>query len=96
MANQLKIATIDTIVALHQRGWSFWRIANVLGIHRDTVARHLQIQESPPKSARAAGGSAEEARDCLEPIPAAPTEGAHAAQTATAEESARPANRPTR
>jgi IS30 family transposase len=42
MANQLKMATIDGIQTLHQRGWSNRRIARALGIHRDTVAHHLR------------------------------------------------------
>src|SRR5579884_3412380 len=42
MANQLKMATIDSIHTLHQRGWSIRRIALALGIHRDTVARQLR------------------------------------------------------
>jgi transposase len=42
MANQLKMAIIDTILALHQRRWSIRRIAKTLGLHRDTVARHLR------------------------------------------------------
>jgi transposase len=42
MANQLKMADIDTILTLHRRDWSIRRIASVLGIHRDTVARHLR------------------------------------------------------
>ena len=42
MANQLKMASIDTIRTLHQQHWSVRRIAQTLGIHRDTVARHLR------------------------------------------------------
>ena len=42
MANQLKMAKIDSILTLHQRNWSIRRIAAALGIHRDTVARHLR------------------------------------------------------
>jgi transposase len=42
MANQLNMATIDTILTLHRQRWSIRRIARTLGIHRDTVARHLQ------------------------------------------------------
>jgi transposase len=49
------MALIDTIIALHQRGWSSRRIARVLGIHRDTVARWLQHS----KPARAPIGSPE-------------------------------------
>jgi IS30 family transposase len=41
MANQLKMADVDTILTLHRRGWSIRRIASVLGIHRDTVARQV-------------------------------------------------------
>jgi transposase len=42
MANQLDMATINTIVTLRQQRWSIRRIAKTLGIHRDTVARHLR------------------------------------------------------
>jgi IS30 family transposase len=42
MANQLNMATINTIFNLHQQGWSIRRIGKTLGIHRDTVARHLR------------------------------------------------------
>jgi transposase len=55
MANHLKMATIDSILLLHERGWSSRRIAHHLGIHRDTVARCLK----QAKQARAPIGSAE-------------------------------------
>ena len=55
MANQLKMATIDTILTLHQQRWSVRRIAKTLGIHRDTVARHLR----QANQARALTGLAE-------------------------------------
>lgn len=42
MANRLKMAKIDAIVVLHQRKWSIRRISKELGIHRDTVARHIR------------------------------------------------------
>jgi transposase len=54
MANQLKMAVVDTIIALHQRNWSRRRIARTLGLHRDTVARYLR----QAKQARAPTGSA--------------------------------------
>src|SRR5262249_18406439 len=41
MANRLKMATSDTIRTLAEQGWSARRIAKTLGLHRDTVARHL-------------------------------------------------------
>ena len=63
MANQLNMATIDTILTLRQQGWSVRRIARTLGIHRDTVARHLQ----QAKSGQAPIGS-EEAKTSQAPI----------------------------
>jgi len=43
MANQLKMAEIHCILALRARGWSFRRIARELGVHRETVARYVQL-----------------------------------------------------
>lgn len=67
MSNQLKMSKIQSILALRERGWSFTRIAAELGIHRQTVARHVRLQAKPsaappgsegPKSAQAPPGSA--------------------------------------
>ncbi|MFL5514391.1 MAG: IS21 family transposase [Gemmatimonadales bacterium] len=41
MSNRLKMALIETILTLAERKWSLRRIARELGIHRETVARHL-------------------------------------------------------
>src|SRR5512135_1214900 len=57
MANLLKMAISETIRALHRRGWSQRRIADELGINRETVARHLRRADSPPKPANAPLGS---------------------------------------
>jgi len=64
MANQLKMAMIDTIVTLLERRWSYRRIARELGIHRETVARYdrLHRQEVAAKPAIPAPGSAPPAR----------------------------------
>src|SRR5437588_7112822 len=50
MANLLSMANSEAIRTLHQRNWSIRRIAKELGIHRDTVARHLRLQAAlaPP------------------------------------------------
>ena len=56
MANLLKMALVETIFTLHQRGWSQRRIARELGIHRETVARHL-MEPPPSKPAIAPPGS---------------------------------------
>jgi len=69
MANLLKVAEVHSIVTLRQRGWSLRRIARELGIHRDTVARHVRLAQAgqnppnppagsgPPKPANAPLGS---------------------------------------
>jgi transposase len=43
MANQLKMALIETIHTLRRRGWSQRRIARELGVNRETVARQLRV-----------------------------------------------------
>jgi transposase len=53
MANQLKVANVLSIQALHAQGWSQRRIARELGIHRDTVARHLAEAAQSGTSAEA-------------------------------------------
>jgi hypothetical protein len=59
MANQLKMAMIDTIVTLLGRGWSYRRIAREVGIHRETVAGYdrLRREEAAAKPAIPAPGS---------------------------------------
>ncbi len=46
MSNQLKMATIQSILALRAQRWSFRRISTQLGIHRETVARYVRQAES--------------------------------------------------
>lgn len=46
MANCLGMAQVQAIYVLRARGWSFRRIGRELGIHRDTVRRHVQLAES--------------------------------------------------
>jgi transposase len=43
MANQLKMAMVEAIIALLARGWSYRRIARELGVHRETVARYDRL-----------------------------------------------------
>src|SRR5512144_2126826 len=57
MANLLKMAVRETIRTLHRRGWSQRRIADELGINRETVARHLRPADPPSKPANAPPGS---------------------------------------
>ncbi len=56
MANLLKVVMVETIVSLHNRGWSQRRIAQELGINRETVARHLRLA-ADSKPAKAPTGS---------------------------------------
>jgi len=79
MANRLKMATIDAILTLHQRNWSIRRIAKELSIHRDTVARHILLNQPPSKQAEAPIGSPE---DCAEAKQATRQGGAHDAKQA--------------
>lgn len=54
MPNQLKMPRIQSILALREQGWSLRRIAEELGIHRETVARyvrrHSKSTQAPPGS----------------------------------------------
>jgi transposase len=85
MANQLKMAKIDAILALRQRQWSIRRIAKELGLHRDTVARHIQacLQLSPPAGAFL--GSDPESAGGGQAKPATPEGGAQSSKPATPE-----------
>src|SRR5215469_12032019 len=67
MSNQLKVAMIETILSLRERGWSQRRIARELGIDRQTVARYLHQQSGPANPAIAPLGSADASH---EPKPA--------------------------
>jgi len=57
MANHLKMATVQAILALRQRGWSYRRIARELGVHRETVAGHVRLAEARAKPANPTAGS---------------------------------------
>ena len=53
----IKVATIDIILSLRRRGWSQRRIASVLDINRETVARYLKRADSTSKPANVPTGS---------------------------------------
>jgi transposase len=76
MANLLSMAKTDAILTLHQRNWSIRRIAKELGIHRDTVARHLQRHEHAAAPAPAAGVNPAPPAAVPEAKPATPEGGA--------------------
>ena len=61
MANRIKVAVSSTILTLHEQGWSFRRIAQTLGIHRETVSRYVrgQVAQSASNPAPGSEGQAE-------------------------------------
>jgi transposase len=50
MANHLSVAKVHSIQTLHARGYSNRRIAALLGVHRETVARHVGLGAPPGAS----------------------------------------------
>jgi transposase len=61
MANHLNVAQVHSILTLYERGWSCRRIARELGVHRETVSRHVRQARAPAgpgsKPAKAPTGS---------------------------------------
>jgi transposase len=57
MANQLKMAFIDAILTLHSQGWSQRAIARRLGVHRETVSRHVRLAADISKPANMHAGN---------------------------------------
>jgi IS30 family transposase len=43
VANQLKMATVQSILSLHAQGWSQRRIAAAVGVDRETVSRYVRL-----------------------------------------------------
>jgi transposase len=68
MANQLKMAMVNAILTLKQRGWSHRRIARELGINRETVARYVNLCQADPKPATNAPTGSEESKPATAPI----------------------------
>ncbi len=58
MANVLKMARVESIRTLFERGWSQRRIARELGIDRETVRKHLRPSSHAAKPAILPTGSA--------------------------------------
>ena len=47
MTNRIKMAVEEAIIAYARLGWSRRRIARELGIHRETVARYMELAAKP-------------------------------------------------
>ncbi len=50
MSNHLEVTVLQAVTTLHARGWSHRRIARELGIHRETVRRHLVLAAKPARN----------------------------------------------
>ena len=75
MANQLKMADVQTVLTLHERGWSARRIARELGMNRETVARHIRLRreaESKPAIAPTGSGGLDVRREGSIPVVGSP------------------------
>jgi hypothetical protein len=77
MANQLKMAIIDSILKLHAQGWSQRVIARRRGVHRETVSRHVRLAAGISKPAMMHAG---------------PGHDGDASSSSPANDSAKPAN----
>ena len=67
MANQLKMAMVNAILTLKQRGWSHRRIARELGINRETVARYVNFWQVDSKPATNAPTGSEDSKPTQAP-----------------------------
>jgi transposase len=56
MANEVKMATVQSILSLHEKRWSYRRIARELGVDRGTVARHVRLAAEAAQAERCAAG----------------------------------------
>ena len=63
--NRLTVSLQQSILTLHERGWSARRIARELGVHRETVGRELQGSK-PAKVAAGSRSLCEPHREAIE------------------------------
>ncbi len=84
MANQLKMAVVHAISTLAQLGWSQRRIAGVLGVDRETVARYVH---SPPADSKPATNPIPGSEPAVNPIPGSPAAEAPLADKSSGPES---------
>lgn len=59
MANQLKMAQVETVLALYRQGWSKRRIARELGLDRGAVARYVRLNTTRVEQVAAQSQSSE-------------------------------------
>ena len=64
---QLKVNQQQSIIALHQQGWSGRRIARELGLDRGTVAKYLPAESKPATNPQTGSGEADPAKPARNP-----------------------------
>jgi transposase len=64
---QLKVNQQQSIIALHQQGWSGRRIARELGLDRGTVAKYLAAESKPATHPPTGSGAADPAKPATHP-----------------------------
>lgn len=64
---QLKVNQQQSIIALHQQGWSGRRIARELGLDRGTVAKYLAEEPKPATNPQTGPGAASPAKPATNP-----------------------------
>jgi transposase len=86
MANELKMATIQSILLLHAQGWSQQRIADALDLDRGTVSRYVRqaAQAAPPDSGQGSSKPANLPTGSSSKTPNLPTGSDDAAEPAVA------------
>ena len=94
MANQLRMAIVQSILHLHSLQWSQRRIARELGIHRETVGRYLLQHLGGAKPAIPPTGSGRSKPATISPAPGPPREGTEAAERAEEAGGSKPAISP--
>jgi len=55
MANRIKMAMKQAILVLSEQGWSYRAISRRLGVHRETVSKHVRAAQTAaaPRSTNA-------------------------------------------
>ncbi len=74
MANQKKVAVINSIITLYERGWSQRQIAQELEINRETVARYIPEAGSKPAISTLGDAAQTEANPAISTAGASPPE----------------------